>query len=84
MISPNSADRYGLPFHAEVAGTENSHPCMRQGSEDELVKTGADVSILPHRERILLICMTEACNQLCWPKVPHPSSYLMAVILKNI
>lgn len=33
---------------------------MRQGPEDELVETGADEPILPHRERILLICMTEA------------------------
>lgn len=56
---------------------------MRQGSKDELVKTGADVSVLPHRERILLICVTEACDQLCWPKVPHPCCYLTVVILGN-
>ena len=78
-----STDVCDLPGHAEVAGTENGHPCMRQGSQDELVETGADVSILPHRERILLVCMTEACDQLGRPKVPHPSSYLTAVILEK-
>lgn len=33
---------------------------MRQGSEDELVKAATDVSILPHRKRIFLVCVTEA------------------------
>lgn len=57
---------------------------MGQDTKDELVKTGADAFILPQRKRILFICMTEACNQVCWPKVIHPSSYLTAVILKII
>lgn len=78
-----STDVCDLPGRAEVAGTENGHPRMRQGSQDELVETGADVSILPHRERILLVCMTEACDQLGRPKEPHPSSSLTAVILEN-
>ena len=78
-----STDVCDLPGRAEVAGTENGHPCMRQGSQDELVETGADVSILPHRERILLVCVTETCDQLGRPKEPHPSSYLTAAILEN-
>lgn len=56
---------------------------MRQGSEDELVKTGTDVSILPHRKRILLVCVTEASDQIFRTKVAHPSCYLTAVILEN-
>lgn len=38
---------------------------MREGTKDELVETGADVTILPHGERVLLICMAEASKQFC-------------------
>lgn len=73
---------HDIPSHSKVAGTENGHACMRQGSEEELVETGADVSILPHRERILVICLTEASNQFTWPIVLHSYSYFIADILK--
>ena len=56
---------------------------MRQGSEDQLVETGADVSILPQRERILLVRVTEAREQLGWTEVRHPSSDFTSVILET-
>lgn len=56
---------------------------MRQDPKDELVETGADVTVLPHREKVLLICVAEASKQLCWTKAPH-SSYFAAFILKEI
>lgn len=55
---------------------------MRQGAEDELVETGADVTPLPQGERVLLICVAEASKQVCWTKAPH-SSYFIAFILKR-
>lgn len=51
---------HDLPGHAKIAGTENRHPSMRQGSKDELVEAGTDVSILPQRKRIVLGCVTQA------------------------
>ncbi len=73
-----------LPCNAEVAGTKYGQRSMWQDSEDELVKTRADVSILPYWERILLVCVTEARDQLCWSKVPHHRVYLTAAIVENI
>lgn len=55
---------------------------MRQDPEDELVETGADVTVLPHGKRLLLICVAEASEQGCWTKGPHPS-YLTAFILQR-
>lgn len=72
-----------LPCHAEVAGTENSHPSMWQCSKYELVETEADLPILPQWKRVQLICVTEASDQLHWPKVPHPSTYFAAILLKK-
>lgn len=56
---------------------------MREGTKDELVETGADVTILPHGERVLLICMAEASKQFCRTYVPHSSNYFTAFILKR-
>lgn len=72
----------GLPTHPKVAGAENSHASMRQDPEDELVETGADVTVLPHGEKVLLIRVAEASKQLCWTQVPH-SSYVTAFIPKR-
>lgn len=44
---------------------------MRQGTEDQLVETGADVSILPKWEWVLVFCVTEAGEQVCRTKSPH-------------
>lgn len=55
---------------------------MRQDPENELVETGADVTVLPHGERVLLICVAEASKQVCRTKAPH-SSYFTAFILKR-
>lgn len=60
-----------LPGHAEVAGAKNSHGGVRQGTEDQLVEAGADVSILPQRERVLVFCVTEAGEQVCRTKPTH-------------
>lgn len=47
---------------------------MRQSAEDQLVETGADVSILPKWERVLVVCVTEAGKQVCRTKSPHDSA----------
>lgn len=60
-----------LPGHAEVAGARNGHDGVRQGAEDQLVEAGADVAILPQRERVLVVCVTEAGEQVCRTKPPH-------------
>lgn len=60
-----------LPGRAEVAGARNGHGGVRQGAEDQLVEAGADVSILPQRERVLVFRVTEASEQVCRTKPPH-------------
>lgn len=72
-----------LPRHAEVAGAGNRHRCVGQSSEEQLVETGADVSILPHRERILVICVTEAGDQIGWPIRPHASAGFTPIALRK-
>lgn len=57
---------------------------MREGTKDELVETGADLTILPHRERVLLICMAEASKQFCRTKAPHSSSLFYCPHSKKI
>lgn len=57
---------------------------MRQGSEHQLVEAGADVSILPERDGVLCVCMTEVCKELRWSKVCHNSSLFASVIEENI
>lgn len=56
---------------------------MRQGAEDQLVETGANVTIVPDGQRVALVGVAEASEQLGRTRAPHPSYDVTASILKR-